>query len=98
LTNTSTSTSTPLAISSSTISGSCRPSAARLLRRGFRMLVAATGSPNSHCTRSISCTAESAIIPSVVKPYGGADRLRCAQCISSGVPIVSWSRAAFSAR
>jgi len=38
-----------------------------LLQRGFRMLVATMSSPNSQRTRSISCTAESLTIISVVK-------------------------------
>ena len=46
----------------------------------------------------ISCTAESVMIISVVKPYGGTDWLRCAQCIISGAPMLPSSSAARSAR
>ena len=97
LSDTSTSTSTPLAISSRMISGSCRSSPALLLRRGLSTVVATISSPNIHRTRSISWMAESVMIISVVKPYGGTDGLRCAQCISSGAPIEPSSTAAFTA-
>ena len=60
--------------------------------------MATISSPNSQRTRSISWMAESLMIDSVVKPYGGTEALRCAQCISSGVPIAPSSTAAFSAR
>jgi hypothetical protein len=93
----STSTRIPLAISSSRSSGSCRSSAALLLRRGFSTVAAAMSSSNIHRTRSISWMAESVMIISVVKPYGGTDGFRCAQCISSGAPIDPPSTAAFTA-
>ena len=37
------------------------------------------------------------MIISVVKPYGGTDGLRCAQCISSGAPMLPSSSVAFMA-
>ena len=61
-------------------------------------LAATISSPNSHRTTLISCTAESLMIISVVKPYGGTCGFRCAQCISSGAPMLPSSRAAFMAR
>jgi hypothetical protein len=62
----STSTTTPLAISSSTSSGSLKPAAALLLTRGLSTVMAAISSSNIQRATSMSCTVLSLMIMSLV--------------------------------